>query len=244
MAAEEPKEEPPKEEAPKEEEKKEEKKPKRALLVIDMQYDFIPPNGSLKVEGGDKVVLKVNEIRKKHDDKFDLVCMSMDWHPPIHCSFHSNNVERDPTAKLFTPCKLETGQMQVMWPNHCVQGSGGAKIHKDLYRTQKDKIVLKGMDPAVDSYSAFMDNDKKTKTALMGLLKEAEIEEIVCVGLAYDYCVGNTALDGAMEGKFKTYIVKDASASVAKPSEEEIEKRFKENGVEIVNAADLDKILG
>merc|ERR1711971_1215037 len=153
-----------------------------------------------------------------------------------------NNIERDPEAKLFEPLKLENGSMQVMWPDHCVQGSNGSKIHKDLVRNQTDKVILKGMDPSVDSYSAFMDNDKKTKTALNGLLKEAEIDEIVCVGLAYDYCVGNTALDGVALG-YKAYIVKDASASVAKESEEEIEKKFEEQKVKVINAADLEELL-
>jgi len=199
-------------------------------------------DGSLAVAGGDKLVPVINDIRKKHEKKFDLVCLSMDWHPPNHCSFHSNNKDRDPDAKLFQPCKLENGQMQVMWPDHCVQGSNGAKIHSDLTRQQSDKIVLKGMDPTVDSYSAFMDNDKKTRTALNGLLQEAEIEEIICVGLAYDYCVGNTALDGAMLG-YKSYIVKDASASVAKESTEEIEKAMGEKGVTVINVADLDELL-
>jgi len=229
------------------EEKKDEKveaasEVKRALLIIDMQYDFCPPDGSLAVAGGDKIISVVNEIRKKYEKKFAVTVLSMDWHPPNHISFHSNNIERDPEAKLFAPCKLENGSMQVMWPDHCVQGSNGSKIHKDLVRAQTDKVILKGMDPSVDSYSAFMDNDKKTKTALNGLLKEAEIDEIVCVGLAYDYCVGNTALDGVALG-YKAYIVKDASASVAKESEEEIEKKFEEQKVKVINAADLEELL-
>lgn len=194
-------------------EKKENEEVRRALLIIDMQYDFMPPNGSLQVGDGDKIIEIINNIRKKYEDKFDLVCLSMDWHPPNHCSFLSNNKERDPSAEAFKPCKLENGSMQVMWPDHCVQGSNGAKIHKDLIRQQTDKIVLKGMDPSVDSYSAFMDNDKKTKTALNGLLKEAEINEIYCCGLAYDYCVGSTAVDGANLG-YKSFLIKDAAKSV------------------------------
>jgi len=223
-------------------EEKTDEETKRALLIIDMQYDFIPKDGSLQVEGGDKIIAVINDLRKKYEKKFDLVCLSMDWHPPNHISFLSNNTDRDPSAKLFTPCKLPSGEMQVMWPDHCVQGSNGAKIHADLDRKQSDKIVLKGMDPSVDSYSAFMDNDKKTKTALQGLLNESEIKEIYCVGLAYDYCVGNTALDGAALG-FKSYILKDASASVAKESEVEIEEKMKENGVNMINVADLEQIL-
>eukprot|EP00483_Globobulimina_turgida_P003415 UN03421 len=170
-----------------------------------MQYDFMPPDGSLQVVGGDKLVSVINDLRKKYDKSFDFVCLSMDWHPPNHCSFHSNNIARDKTAELFKPCKLENGCEQIMWPNHCVQGSNGAKIHKDLYRQNSDKIILKGMDPAVDTYSAFMDNDKTSRTALNGLLKEAEI---YCVGLAYDVCVGNTALDRVHFG-YNTYIIKD-----------------------------------
>mmetsp|Transcript_35188 Transcript_35188/g.31041 ORF Transcript_35188/g.31041 Transcript_35188/m.31041 type:complete len:238 (+) Transcript_35188:37-750(+) len=233
-------------------EKKEEDKAaadcKRALLIIDMQYDFIPPDGSLQVANGETLVEKINDIRKKYEDKFSIVCLSMDWHPPNHCSFHSNNIERDPTAELFKPCKLENGSSQVMWPNHCIQGSNGAKIHKDLVRKQTDKIVLKGMDPSVDSYSAFMDNDKKTKTALNGLLKEAEITEIFCVGLAYDYCVGNTAIDGANLG-YKAYIIDDCSAHVAEESKKEIcEKGFKHDDGETdkvnrISIADLEKLL-
>jgi len=223
-------------------EEKSDEEPKRALLIIDMQYDFIPPDGSLQVQNGDNIIAVINGIRKKHEKKFAAVCLSMDWHPPNHCSFLSNNKERDPTAELFKPCKLPNGSMQVMWPDHCVQGSNGAKLHSELSRQQSDKIVLKGMDPSVDSYSAFMDNDKKTKTALHGLLKEAEITEIFCVGLAYDYCVGNTALDGADLG-FTTFIVKDASASVAKESEEDIEQKMKEKGVRVVKAEDLDELL-
>ena len=211
-------------------------------MIIDMQYDFIPKDGSLAVEGGDKIISVINDLRKKHEKKFALVCLSMDWHPPNHCSFHSNNKDRDASAELFKPCKLPSGEMQVMWPDHCVQGSNGAKIHSELNRQQSDKIILKGMDPSVDSYSAFMDNDKKTKTALNGLLKEAEINEIVCVGLAYDYCVGYTALDGVDLG-YKSYIVKDASASVAKESEEAREQEMKEKGVTIMTAADLDELL-
>lgn len=222
-------------------EEKTDEEVKRALLIVDMQYDFIPEDGSLAVAGGDKIVSVINDIRKKHEKKFDLVCLSMDWHPPNHCSFHSNNKDRDPTAELFKPCKLPNGDIQVMWPDHCVQGSNGAKIHADLHRQQSDKIILKGMDPSVDSYSAFMDNDKKTKTAMNGLLKEAEITEIYCVGLAYDYCVGSTALDGANLG-FKSYIVKDASASVAKESEKDMEEQMKEK-VTVVNVADLDELL-
>eukprot|EP01083_Nonionella_stella_P124317 375321_1 len=202
---------------------------RRALIVVDMQYDFMPPEGSLQVAGGDKLVSVINDIRKKYDKSFNLVCLSMDWHPPNHCSFLANNIERDPKAEAFKPCKLENGSDQIMWPNHCVQGSNGAKIHKDLYRQNSDKVILKGMNPGVDTYSAFMDNDKKSRTALNGLLKEGDINEIYCLGLAYDVCVGNTALDGVDLG-YKTYIVKDASASVAKESEAEMEKKMNEKG--------------
>lgn len=214
-------------------EKGKKKKTKRALIIVDMQNDFIPPNGSFAVPGGDTVVEKVNFIRKKYGKKFDCVVCSMDWHPPNHCSFLSNNIKRDANAKLFSKCKLADGvTMQVMWPDHCVQGTDGAKIHKDLIRKQSDKIILKGLDSSVDSYSAFMDNDKKSKTALEGLLKEEEITDIYCVGLAYDYCLGNTAIDGSKY--FNSFIIKEASASVAQESEKEIEQLFKKHNVNVM----------
>mmetsp|Transcript_84605 Transcript_84605/g.103704 ORF Transcript_84605/g.103704 Transcript_84605/m.103704 type:complete len:261 (+) Transcript_84605:74-856(+) len=221
---------------------KKDKKCKRALLIVDMQYDFMPPNGSLQVSGGDKIVKVVNDIRDKYGSKFDEVICSMDWHPKTHCSFIDNNIKRVPTAKAFSLCKLENGNDQMMWPVHCVQGSKGAKIHKDLTRSQSDKIILKGMDPSVDSYSAFMDNDKQTKTAMEGLLKEAEITDIFCVGLAYDYCVGWTALDGKALG-FNSYVIKDASASVSSESEVEREQQMKDAGVNIIKVSDLENLL-
>eukprot|EP01083_Nonionella_stella_P047809 127959_1 len=223
-------------------EEKKEAPRKIALIIVDMQYDFMPPDGSLQVKGGDELVAIVNDLRKKHEKSFDLVALSMDWHPPNHCSFLSNNIKRVPEAKAFEICKLENGTDQVMWPNHCVQGSNGAKIHKDLTTQQSDKIILKGMDPAVDTYSAFMDNDKKSKTALHGLCQEAEITDIVCIGIAYDVCVGNTALDGAALG-YKTYIVKEGAASVSKEGEEAMEKKFEEAKVTMTQIADLDEIL-
>eukprot|EP00484_Ammonia_sp_Unknown_P012992 CAMPEP_0197073564 /NCGR_PEP_ID=MMETSP1384-20130603/210672_1 /TAXON_ID=29189 /ORGANISM="Ammonia sp." /LENGTH=228 /DNA_ID=CAMNT_0042512401 /DNA_START=36 /DNA_END=722 /DNA_ORIENTATION=+ len=223
--------------------KEDDAKCKRALIIVDMQYDFCPPDGSLAVGDGDKVVSVINDIRKKYGKKFDLVALSMDWHPPNHCSFHSNNKDRDKTAELFKPCKLENGSMQMMWPDHCVQGSNGAKIHKDLQREQSDKVILKGMDPSVDSYSAFMDNDKKTKTALNGVLKEADITELYCVGLAFDYCVGNTALDGVDLG-YKVCVVDPASKSVAPESDKEMREKCKEKGVTIIEKVDeLDELL-
>ncbi|ETO27104.1 Pyrazinamidase/nicotinamidase [Reticulomyxa filosa] len=140
---------------------------------------------------------------------------------------------------INTPPKKK--KKKVMWPDHCVQGSDGAKIHKELVTKKTDKIILKGTDTKVDSYSAFMDNDKKTKTALEGILKEASIHEIYCVGLAYDYCVGSTAIDGATL-KFKSFVLKDCSASVAPESEKAMEEAFKKHGVQIINLSDLAKL--
>mmetsp|Transcript_58103 Transcript_58103/g.96338 ORF Transcript_58103/g.96338 Transcript_58103/m.96338 type:complete len:228 (+) Transcript_58103:99-782(+) len=214
---------------------------KRALLIVDVQYDFCPPDGSLKVGDGEKIIPVINDIRKEY--KFDLVCLSMDWHPPNHISFLTNNKDRDSSAELFKEAKLPNGSMQVMWPDHCVQGSNGAKIHKELTTQSTDKIVMKGLDPAVDSYSAFMDNDKKTKTALNGLLQEANITDVYCVGLAFDFCVGNTALDAKALGYKNVYIVDPASKSVAPESEKTMRESCKEKGVEIVDLEKLKELL-
>jgi len=145
------------------------KKRKSALLIIDVQNDFIPPKGSLAVNDGDAVIPVINELRKRVS--FDLIALTQDWHPKNHISFQENHKD-DPKAKLFTPYVLENGQTQVLWPVHCVQESEGAKLSKSLVVNKTDKIVKKGMNPMVDSYSGFYDNDHKVKSELEDILKK------------------------------------------------------------------------
>ncbi|GAB5366422.1 hypothetical protein AAMO2058_001142200 [Amorphochlora amoebiformis] len=198
----------------------------RALLIIDVQNDFCPPTGSLKVEDGDAVVPLVNKLRK--DVKWDLICLSQDWHPSNHCSFVTNNEG----AKIFTEHKLSSGNMQMMWPPHCIQDSKGSEFHKELIVEKSDKIVRKGTHQNVDSYSAFFDNDHKTSTEMANILKKNNIGTVYIAGLAFDYCVGFTALDAVAE-KLKTTVIYDACRSVAKETAVEMKKKLQDGGIDL-----------
>lgn len=205
------------------------KVPRRALLIVDVQNDFCPPNGALKVAKGDEVVATINSIRKKY--KWDLVCLSQDWHPADHMSFAANNKG----SSVFTEIDIGQGRKQMMWPVHCVQGSKGSEFRSDLIVDRKtDKIIRKGTHQHVDSYSAFFDNDKKTQTNLDKILKEAKIDHVFVTGLAFDYCVGFTALDAKSLGYSATVVV-DASRCVAPESEAAMTKRLTDAGIDLVN---------
>ena len=161
-----------------------------ALLVIDVQNDFCP-NGALAVAGGDTIVQPINTLM----DKFNIVVLTQDWHPNDHKSFASSHENKSP----FDTVEMFYGE-QVLWPNHCIQGSIGARFHPDLNHTRADVIIRKGSNPAVDSYSAFYENDKVTPTGLHGYLKNRDVTKLTLVGLATDYCVAFSALDAAKLG--------------------------------------------
>lgn len=161
----------------------------KALIVIDVQNDFCP-GGALAVPGGDEIVPVINEMMAG----FDAVILSQDWHPSGHSSFASSHVGKAP---------FETRQMpygtQVLWPEHCVQGTGGSAFHPDL-RRDADLIIRKGYRAEIDSYSAFFENDKTTPTGLKGYLEERGIDDLTMVGLATDFCVAFSALDAVRLG--------------------------------------------
>ena len=160
------------------------------LLVIDVQNDFCP-NGALAVAGGDTIVQPINAAM----DKFDIVILTQDWHPSDHKSFASSYENKSP----FDTVEMFYGD-QVLWPDHCIQGSIGSRFHPDLNHQRADIIIRKGSNPAVDSYSAFYENDKVTLTGLHGYLKNREVTKLTLVGLATDYCVAFSALDAAKLG--------------------------------------------
>ncbi|SHI70915.1 nicotinamidase/pyrazinamidase [Palleronia salina] len=160
-----------------------------ALIVIDMQNDFCP-GGALAVEGGNDIVAPINALM----DEFATVILTQDWHPAGHSSFASSH----PGAQPMTMTEMPYGP-QVLWPDHCVQGSKGAAFHPDL-RTDGDLIIRKGFNPAIDSYSAFFENDHETPTGLEGYLRTRGIERLTMVGLALDFCVNFSAVDGAKLG--------------------------------------------
>ena len=162
----------------------------KALVVIDPQNDFCP-GGALAVADGDSIMQPINAMM----DAFDLVILTQDWHPEGHSSFASSHEGAAP----FTLTDMPYGP-QVLWPDHCIQGSDGAAFHPALDTVRADAVIRKGTNPAVDSYSAFFENDKATATGLAGLLRDRGCEDITMVGLATDYCVAWSALDGAAQG--------------------------------------------
>ena len=160
-----------------------------ALIVIDVQNDFCP-GGRLAVGGGDEIVGGINALM----DEFSVVVLTQDWHPAGHSSFASSH-----GAEPFSMTEMPYGP-QMLWPDHCVQGSEGAGFHPDLRVDAGQMIVRKGFRTEVDSYSAFFENDQETPTGLGGYLAERGVKKLTVVGLALDYCVNFSAVDGAKLG--------------------------------------------
>lgn len=160
-----------------------------ALIVIDVQNDFCP-GGALAVPEGDAIVPGINALM----GAFDAVILTQDWHPAGHSSFASSH-----GAEPMTLTDMPYGP-QVLWPDHCVQGTQGAGFHKDLMTDRADLIIRKGYNPAIDSYSAFFENDKTTPTGLEGYLRTRGIDTLTMVGLATDFCVNYSAVDAARLG--------------------------------------------
>ena len=177
-----------------------------ALLVTDVQNDFCP-GGSLAVKDGDQVVPVINRIMRY----FTRIVATQDWHPLGHMSFARNH----PGKKVYDVAEIN-GMKQVLWPAHCVQGTAGADFHPALNTESFSLIVRKGMNPMIDSYSTFVENDKKTVTGLEGYLKVLHIEHLYLTGLATDYCVFYSALD-AVDLGFQTYVILDACRGVDVP---------------------------
>jgi nicotinamidase/pyrazinamidase len=174
-----------------------------ALIVVDVQNCFLP-GGSLAVKEGDQVIPVINRIAKG----FENVVMTQDWHTPHHISFASTHEGKKP----FEMIKLAYGN-QVLWPDHCVQGTEGAQIAKDINIPQAALVIRKGYHNEVDSYSAFLEADKETHTGLGGYLKERGIDTVFITGLATDFCVAWTAIDARHAG-LTTYVVEDACRGI------------------------------
>ncbi len=162
----------------------------RALIVIDMQQDFCP-GGALAVPEGDRIVTGINALMAE----FPAVILTQDWHPAGHSSFASAHPGRAPFETIEMPYGA-----QVLWPDHCVQGSAGATFHEALDTTRADLILRKGYHPGIDSYSAFFENDRETPTGLHGYLQTRGLNDLTFVGLATDFCVNYSAVDAAWHG--------------------------------------------
>lgn len=161
-----------------------------ALIVIDVQNDFCP-NGALAVAQGNEIIPRINAMM----GDFDATVLTQDWHPAGHSSFASSHAGQDPYALIDMPYGA-----QVLWPDHCIQGSNGAAFHDELNADAADMIIRKGYNSAIDSYSAFFENDRTTPTGLEGYLRSRDITTLTMVGLAMDFCVQYSALDAAALG--------------------------------------------
>lgn len=174
-----------------------------ALIVIDVQNDFCP-GGALAVNGGDEIIPRINALMAE----FQVVVLTQDWHPPSHSSFAVNHAGKAP----FESIELAYGS-QTLWPAHCVWGSEGAAFHPALHTDPADLILRKGFREAIDSYSAFFENDRATATGLHGYLQERGVKKVTLVGLATDFCVGFSALDATRLG-YDTTILQAACRAI------------------------------
>lgn len=174
-----------------------------ALIVIDVQNDFCP-GGALAVGGGDEIIAEINALM----DQFETVVLTQDWHPAGHTSFAANH----PGAAPFSLTEMPYGP-QVLWPVHCVQGTGGAAFHPALRTDPAQMIIRKGFRAAIDSYSAFFENDRTTPTGLEGYLRTRGVTAVTLVGLATDYCVAYSAADAARLG-FAATILESACRAI------------------------------
>lgn len=173
------------------------------LIVVDVQNGFTP-GGNLAVANADEIIPKINQLAQK----FEHIVLTQDWHPDQHISFADNH----PNKKPFETIELDYGR-QVLWPKHCVQGTHDAEFHPNLNIPTAQLIIRKGCHQNIDSYSAFMEADRKTPTGLNGYLREHQINTVYIVGIATDFCVAWTAIDAAELG-FDTYVIEDACKAI------------------------------
>lgn len=190
-----------------------------ALIIVDVQYDFLP-GGALAVNEGDAVIPVINNLQKK----FDLVVATQDWHPPNHKSFASQHADKN----IFEEITLN-GLPQVLWPDHCIVETAGARFAAGLEGKNIEAIFRKGMETEIDSYSGFFDNGKKKATGLDAFLKGRGVSSIFVAGLAADYCVYFTALDG-LELGFQSTIITDATRAINPDDFENKLQDFKSRG--------------
>ncbi len=174
-----------------------------ALIVIDVQNDFCP-GGALAVAGGDTIIAPINALMPD----YQVRVLTQDWHPAGHSSFASSHPGKAP----FTMIDMPYGP-QVLWPDHCLQGTDGAAFHPGLRSDRADLVIRKGFRAGIDSYSAFFENDHKTPTGLEGYLKTRGVDTVVLVGLATDFCVNFSAVDAATLG-FKTRVIESLCAAI------------------------------
>lgn len=200
-----------------------------ALIIVDLQNDFTS-GGSLAVPHGNEIIPLINSIQKQ----FDLVVATQDWHPKDHKSFASNHKNKKP----FDVIKLNNLD-QVLWPDHCIQGSRGAAFHDELLMDNVAAIFRKGMDSGVDSYSGFFDNGHLQNTGLAGYLRDRKVTAVYVCGLAGDFCVYYTALDAIAE-RFATYFVSDATRSIDDNGFEKAKADILAKGGKVITSSQIE----
>ena len=205
-----------------------------ALLIIDIQNDFCPAHdgvgGALAITGGDQIIPAVNRLARA----FHHVVLTQDWHPAGHISFASAH----PGTEPYQTIQVAYGE-QTLWPDHCVQGMPGAEFHPALDVPHAELIVRKGCRKEIDAYSAFLENDHITPTGLAGYLRDHGIRRLFLCGLAYDYCVRYSAIDGIAHD-FQSFVIEDACRAVGLPgSVRATDQAFEEAGVQRIKAADV-----
>ena len=199
------------------------------LIVIDVQNDFCP-GGALAVPRGDEVIAPILRIAPR----FAHIVLTQDWHPANHTSFAASH----PGKKPFETIALAYGT-QTLWPPHCVQGTQGADFHPELDLPQAELILRKGFRPQIDSYSAFFENDRVTPTGLAGYLRERGLTRVFFAGLAYDFCVGYSALDARRLG-FPAVVLRDACRAIdLEGSAAAMETEFAKAGVAVIDSSEL-----
>jgi len=200
----------------------------KALLLIDIQYDFLP-GGALAVPEGDVIIPIINAIQ----DQFDLVVATQDWHPTGHKSFASSH----PVKNVFETIELQ-GLQQVLWPDHCVQGTCGAELTDAVNWNRTEAIFRKGTSLEIDSYSGFYDNGHLKATGLAEYLKGRQITDVYVAGLAADYCVYFTAKDALQVG-FNTYVIEDATKAISADGFVQAKKDLQDKGGHIIQSSVL-----
>ena len=196
----------------------------KALIIVDVQYDFLP-GGALEVPDGDGIIPIINKISRD----FDLVVATQDWHPDRHHSFASQHDGYEPFDQLEL-----NGEVQTLWPDHCVQGTHGAAFSKDLDLKPVEAIFRKGTDLRIDSYSGFFDNQHKRSTALADYLKAKQVNEVFICGLAADVCVYFTALD-ALRENFRTRLIKNATKGLDEKAIENAYEHIEQEGGKLIH---------
>lgn len=200
-----------------------------ALLIVDVQNDFCT-GGALEVPNGDEVVPVINAL----SERFEAVIQTQDWHPENHSSFASSREGKQP----FETVDMPYGE-QVLWPDHCVQGLEGADFHPDLVTTRSQLIIRKGFRSEIDSYSAFYENDNETTTGLAGYLRERDITKLFVTGLATDFCVKWSVLDGLKEG-FDVAVIEDAVRGIdLDGSVEQAWQEMNQAGAKVISSSDI-----